>query len=240
MHTSNFLFSKCTGDFITIQDADDFSAPNRLEVLLNAFDQEPELGMVGSFFEAVSADRTPLFCGFLPLKDHEIKAIMQKEVIPMLYASIMIRREVFDRVGLFRVFFNRKGYADFDWMARCSEVTRIANIPTILYYYRKHHTSFNFNFHEKIKKDIILKNMEVLIIEAHKRRQNNKVDFFENGNKFQMKKFLSFWYLSRSESDFWNGKYRDSKNKIQISLKLNLLNLKAIRTFIFIYRHSKN
>jgi glycosyltransferase involved in cell wall biosynthesis len=238
LHTSNFLFSKCTGDFITIQDADDFSAPNRLEVLLNAFDQEPELGLVGSFFEAVNADRIPLFCGFLPTDDQEIKAIMQKEVVPMLYASIMIRREVIDKVGLFRDFFNRKGYADFDLMSRCAEISPVKNIPKILYFYRKHETSFNTYFHKYSKKDLLLKHMDVLLLQAHRLRLNNKKDFFEMNDLTAMKKVLSDWYLKAAESFFWENKISLSKEKIKVSLKLNPFNWKSYRTLLFIYRKS--
>lgn len=240
LYTTNLLFLKCKGDFITIQDADDYSDLNRLEILLNTFLKKPVLGMVGSYFEAVSNNKESLFCGRLPKEDLEIKKIMKKEVIPMLYASIMVRREVFHSVGLFRVFFNRKGYADFDFMARCAEITCVENVPKVLYYYRKHDESFNFSFLSKTEGDIILKNMDFLIIEAHRRRLNHLTDFFDGkGNISSIKRILSFRYLKQAEYDYWKGDYVNSITKIKISLKLNLLNLKALRTFFYIYRKSK-
>ena len=67
LKTTNFLLQQCKGDFITIQDGDDYSVSNRFEIILNAFEKHPAIGMIGSNYMAVTFDDEPLFCGNLPL-----------------------------------------------------------------------------------------------------------------------------------------------------------------------------
>lgn len=237
LFSTNRLFQECTGHYITIQDADDYSSQNRMECLLNMFKEYPELGMVGSNFEIVDEIKNSVSCGFLPLKNEEIKQIMQKELIPMLYASVMVKREVFKKVDFFPAFFNRIGYADLDWLSRCAEHCKVANTRSILYYYRKHSNSFNFH-HQHKKKDFLLENMDVLIVEAHRRRISGKSDYFASSDKKAMMIYLSDYYLKRAECAFWDNNFLESRRYIRIALKSNLRNKKAYRTLFFIVRKS--
>src|ERR1700752_3454291 len=48
LQASNKLFKECEGDFITFQDADDYSAPNRLELLISFLEKNSSYSCVGS------------------------------------------------------------------------------------------------------------------------------------------------------------------------------------------------
>ena len=48
LKTCNKLFSKASGDYITFQDADDVSVENRLEIQINEFLKDTELGLCTS------------------------------------------------------------------------------------------------------------------------------------------------------------------------------------------------
>jgi len=232
LKTTNFLFEQCKGDFITIQDSDDYSVINRLEILLNAFDSDDALDMVGTNYLAVSENKTPLFSGFLPQKDHQIKAVSEKEVVPMLYASIMIRANLLKKVGGFRLFFNRLGYADFDWMARCMESSKsIMNISDVLYIYRKHTHSFT----AIKKKNSLLVMFHPLIVEMHKRRELGQKDYFETNNLVQIKRMVSQLYLAKAKSNFWDRK-EIVFSYLWKSIIFNPRNVDSYRTLLYMIR----
>lgn len=230
LKTTNFLLKQCKGEFITIQDGDDYSKGNRFELLLNAFFLNPEIGMVGSNYMAVSFDKKPLFCGVLPLHSFEIEQEMNKHVIPLLYASLMVRKGLVDQVGDFSPFFNRKGYADFDWMARISEKTKVLNLKEVLYIYRKHYASFTSRnkvpfsevFHE-------------LIVQMHHRRKEGKEDYFRTNNQLGIRKMISNIYLRKVEQCFWNNKL-NINGLVYNSFKAYPLNLKLYKTLFYILR----
>jgi len=231
LKTTNFLFSKCKGDFITIQDADDYSHLNRFEFLLNAFKEDPSLGMVGSNYSAISFNGEELFCGNLPLANDEISAISNKEVIPMLYASVMVKKSVFDAVKPFPVFFNRKGYADFDWMSRIQEKTKVKNLKVVLYVYRKHPFSFTSKKSNVKFKDTY----HELIVQMHSRRLASQEDCFESNNLVQIRKMISNIYLRRAIQKYW-----DKKEEANVLFYKSFLafpfNYKMIKTFLYTLR----
>ncbi len=232
LKTTNFLFSKCNGDFITIQDADDYSDINRLKLLLNAFEKDSELGMVGSNYLAISFDGKEMFSGNLPLLNDEITSISNKEVIPMLYASVMVKKEVFESVKTFPIFFDRKGYADFDWMSRIQEVTKVKNIKNVLYIYRRHPFSFT-------SKNSTLKFKETyhqLIVEMHLRRLIGQEDFFETNNKIQIRKMISNIYLRRAIQSYWDK--LEGRNELFFKSFLAFpFNIQMIKTFLYTLRN---
>ena len=121
LKTTNRLLAECKGEYIAIQDADDISNKIRLETLHNEFLENKDLGIVGSYYYLIDANSSIFECGLLPKKNDKIKDIMLKEVPPLLYPSILVKKSFVDQVGKFRDFFNRKGYADFDWMSRIIE-----------------------------------------------------------------------------------------------------------------------
>ena len=231
LKTTNFLFSKCKGDFITIQDADDYSTPIRFELLLSAFKADKGLGMVGSNYLAISFDRRELFSGNLPQSHYEITNIAQKEVIPMLYASVMVKKAVFDAVKPFPVFFNRKGYADFDWMSRIQEKTKVKNIKDVLYVYRRH----PFSFTSKTSTLKFKETYHELILAMHLRRLASQEDFFATNNVLQIRKMISNIYLRRAIQMYW-----DKKEGVNALFYKSFLafpfNFQLIKTFLYTLR----
>ena len=231
LKTTNFLFSKCKGEFITIQDADDYSQLNRFELLLKAFNEDKELGMVGSNYLAISFDGEGLFSGNLPLTNEETTSVLKKEVIPMLYASVMVKKAVFDTVKPFPVFFNRKGYADFDWMARIQEKTRVKNLKEILYVYRRHPFSFTSKKSNVKFKDTY----HELIVQMHLRRLASQEDYFESNNIFQIRKMISNIYLRRAIQKYWDK--TEGVNELFFKSFISFpLNIQMIKTFIYTLR----
>lgn len=236
LKTTNFLFEKCKGKYVTIQDADDYSVFNRFEVLLALFQINPYLGMAGSNYEVVDSNNRPLYCGLLPLKNNEIKVKMNSEVIPILYASIMIKREVLLQIENFPLFFNRKGFADLDWMARVSEITDIENSKEILYFYRSHNNSFTSSNFES---SIIWRNIHYLIVFAHKNRISNKEDFFKTKNIKLIKMILSELYIKKGENFYWQNNIKMAFMMLFFSFRCCFKNVKVYKTFFYILKNIK-
>jgi glycosyltransferase involved in cell wall biosynthesis len=234
LNTTNFLFSKCKGDFIALQDADDFSEINRLELLVNQFNLNDKLGIVGSYYNLVDNDSSIFQCGLIPTTNFLIQKEMEIEVAPFLYPSVMVKKQVFDKIGGFRMFFNRKGYADFDWMARICEVSEGLNINLPLYNYRKHSDSFT-TIALKKEKTIIEEYMHYLILQAHKDRLIGKKDFFELNDESKMLKRIALKQCEDAKIYYWD------KNKINFPLFFKAIsndpfNFKIYKDLFYIVR----
>lgn len=231
--TTNFLFSKCIGEFITIQDADDWSALNRLEIQINHFLKNPKIGMLGTNYMLVNENKSPIYCGFPPLSNEEIKLVMQKEVIPTLYATVMLRSEIVKKAGDFRLFFNRRGYADFDWLARCAEHCIVENLKEVLYFYRKHNNSFTHNYPNDLFKPF----MPELIVRAHKYRLNGGKDYFIKPDIKAIKNEIAAINLKMAKSNFWNGDKKQALSLLKKAFLFNPFNFEVIKDYIYILRH---
>src|SRR5690554_3889033 len=138
LHTTNFLFSQCRGEYIGIQDADDVCDEKKLELQIAEFEKDDEVGIVGTGYMKTDEHLQGISCGLLPATNTEIQKVMEKEVPPLLYASVLVKKQVVEQVGYFRPIFNRKGFADLDWLYRICEITKAKNLREVLYFYRKH------------------------------------------------------------------------------------------------------
>jgi glycosyltransferase involved in cell wall biosynthesis len=236
LKTTNFIFSNCNGKYISLQDADDVSDPKRFEVLLTLFEKNIKLGIVGSYYNVIDSKNNLLQSCRLPLENKAIQEEMKKEVIPILYPSIMVKKEIANKAGFFQPFFNRKGYADFDWMARCAEVSEAENSAEILYSYRKHESSFTHK--ANYKKDLIYESMHLLLVSAHLTRIKGKKDFFETNDEKAMRNVICDYYIRRAENYYWEGDLRNALSKLWVAMKANVFEFKIYRTSFFILRKS--
>jgi hypothetical protein len=146
----------------------------------------------------------------------------------------MVKKQVFDKIGGFRIFFNRKGYADFDWMARICEVSEGLNINLPLYNYRKHSDSFT-TIALKKEKTNIEEYMHYLILHAHKDRLIGKKDFFELNDESKMRKRIASKQCEDAKIYYWD------KNKINFPLFFKAIsndpfNFKIYKDLFYIVR----
>lgn len=218
LKATNLLLSKVRGEFIAIQDADDFSDVNRLEQQVQAFEKEPKLVLVGTQYVKINDSGSTLFCGFLPNTELEIRAELNTRLIPILYASAMIKASVAKKAGPFRSFFNRQGYADMDWLARCSLHGEAKNLKLTGYFYREHPFSFS---NSAQKKFFWSPYMYELLIEAHRQRVSGQTDFFEGPNLSEIRHFLSLLLLKRGINEL-QKKRRRFRGVINIALALKM------------------
>jgi Glycosyltransferases involved in cell wall biogenesis len=140
LRTINKLFSLCVGDFITFQDADDWSDESRIEMQLNCFHEAPRISACGTqsvkFMDCNKIIEKSKF--FLTHAD--IYKAMPKD-FSFQCSSVMIKREVYECIGGFPEFFDKKGGADWYWVSLIINRFEFVNLSQCLYYYRYNQNS---------------------------------------------------------------------------------------------------
>ncbi|NHN38096.1 glycosyltransferase family 2 protein [Pseudomaricurvus alcaniphilus] len=143
LKTCNKLFSSAQGQFITFQDADDWSAPLRLETQLQHLQKNEDILFCGTFCAKVFNPKLEAEYTY-PVTDKDIRRQLARGRTSLFCgASIMFRRKLLEQVGGYRELFDRIGAEDIDWYLRALDVGKACNIPATLYYYRQHQGSIS-------------------------------------------------------------------------------------------------
>jgi len=174
LRTWNKLLLVSSGELLTWQDADDVSHPRRIEVLVAALDEDPELMLCGSNYRRSYARWEITSESNFPLTDALIREAIKARRVPFLGASKMIRREVLNRVPNFREFFDGLGWEDFDFILRVAEVFKVGNLPEVLYDWR--YVAGSASRSIAPKKAMKLYIDEIGFFLADQRRDNNGLD----------------------------------------------------------------
>jgi glycosyltransferase involved in cell wall biosynthesis len=154
----NFGCNLAKGKYIAVMDADDLSNFRRFEIQLSFMEQNPDIGIVGSWAYHINerGDITgsihspidPLVIGW---------HLFFKNCI--MHSSILIRTDILKMLNFYSLGTN--GFPeDYDLWTRAFFVTKIAIIPKPLDKYRKHMTNNSINVKFEIEKfDNTIKNI---------------------------------------------------------------------------------
>lgn len=133
-------FAASRGDFIAFQDSDDLMTPDKLEVQAGILIDKPEVGCVLAEQELLVEPGTEMPFW---VEGSKVQAVMpprppELEDEPLVHPmSMVVRREVFERVGGFDE--SMRSAEDFDWMLRASEEgVDIARLSAVLLRRRIH------------------------------------------------------------------------------------------------------
>lgn len=144
LKTCNKLFSKATGHYITFQDADDVSVPNRLEIQLNEFSKDKELALCTSNYRLVNK-KGKLIAVRKWVIDYK-KFIKDINYNPLFCgATIMVKKPVVDEVGYYHTFFDRLGAEDYEWLLRIVTKHKAIHLEKELYIYTIHNSAVRVN-----------------------------------------------------------------------------------------------
>jgi glycosyltransferase involved in cell wall biosynthesis len=212
LETFNKLIALTKGDYITFQDADDYSAPKRLELLIEEFEKDKIIGICGSNFIRIDEKERQMEISDLPLTHNEILDIMP-EKYGFIGSALMIKREVYEQIGGYHNFFNRMGQEDHYWAYLAMSKFKAINIPDHLYFYRFNPSSVSGNLSNNPDKLNSQKIIETLI----NQRKRTGTDFLEQGKDVELRKMLdimnqpfyddpSYFYYFVAKRRFYEGK----------------------------------
>jgi len=129
----NRCLQAAQGVWIARQDADDWSAPERLERQLEFLESHPERGLCGTAAWTHRQDGRPLWPILMPLSHTDILAAFPSRN-PFVHGSAVFRAETARALGGYREEFTCSQDYDFFW--RMAECVQTANLPAALYHYR--------------------------------------------------------------------------------------------------------
>ncbi len=143
MGASQMGLEQARAPLIARMDSDDLSLPKRFERQIDFMKRHPEVGMVGcSYFRFKGdPDHKRLNIRLPSMARVSSESFSYKTVyLKLCFASTIYRRELALATGGYRTFF-KQGTEDRDFALRMQERSKIANLPDILYGYRKNPSS---------------------------------------------------------------------------------------------------
>lgn len=127
----------CNADFVARMDADDISAPERLEAQVNFLDNNPSVGLVGSQVAWMGAARHGRSLQ-LPVDNDSIVSALNRGQHALCHSSLLMRTEHLRSIGGYW----ESGIAeDWDMYLRMAEVTQLANVDRLIHFIRVHDES---------------------------------------------------------------------------------------------------
>jgi glycosyltransferase involved in cell wall biosynthesis len=183
--TTNLLLKQAKGDFITIQDADDWSELKRIEIQLNAFRNDVNLHLCGTNNYDTYEDGTVFGKSNYLLDYPDIKNEIPKS-FPVCCATMFFKRELLETIGYYPAFFSEHNIstADYYWYSKIVEKYQVINLPDSLYYYRHVKGSFSNTIQVSNSMQYYALDLIKRIIEI---RRDSGVDILdENSNELAM------------------------------------------------------
>lgn len=125
-------------ELIARMDSDDYSVPTRCEKQLKVFEDNPEIGMVGSFeAEFINKIENVVSIHKVPEKSEEIKKFMKRRCA-VLHPTVIFKKSEVLRAGNYQEKSIYAVYEDYDLFARMvfDANVKCYNIQSPLYYIR--------------------------------------------------------------------------------------------------------
>jgi glycosyltransferase involved in cell wall biosynthesis len=198
LYTCNNLFAEAKGEFITFQDADDWSALNRIELQVEEFNKNQKLGACGTRALGIGQDGSVKCKYNCAITDEELRLKAENGEIDFILATVMIKRAVYEKVGGYREFFSRKSGEHVDWMYLIMESFNVKNVDEYLYYYRYNPASVSHTFNADPTKFVI----HHIAYELYKQRRTSGRDYLMDGDDESMnllyRKMLQPYQIDRS------------------------------------------
>lgn len=163
-HSINMAIEQTRAPLVARMDSDDTSLPERLALQYQFMLDHPECVAVGTWLEKTDPFGSP--CGMqTPTTDHDEidRLLLEGNASGIINGTTMVRRHIWLQIGGIDTSY---GFAeDVDLFLRLAERGRLANIPKVLYRYRRHLGSTCYN-----QFDSMLDNIEKVLRTTWQRR----------------------------------------------------------------------
>ncbi len=132
---------KCKYPLVARMDSDDISLPNRFELQLKEFENNPNLTIVGGYiqeFDSQTNEKTSI--RKVPLENAQIKKYI-KTRSPFNHPSVMFKKEDVLNAGNYQTFYQMEDY--YLWARLVKANYQMKNIPEILLNFRTDKNMFS-------------------------------------------------------------------------------------------------
>jgi len=195
--TRNSLLSKAKGDYLVIQDADDWSEKNRIKLLVEEFNKDDNLDACGTACYRIS--NTGLISA-LSRPDSFYLEMDDCMNLPFMPATLMLRKSVYNQLGGYNDYFSGLYAEDLYWVMRMVEKHKVLYLNVPLYYYRFNSQSITNTVGRKDKLVVI-----DLIQQLIDQRKQLGTDWIEQNDRESIAKFVT----DRFKDKVWlSEKYR--------------------------------
>lgn len=121
------------GEYIARQDADDISAPTRLERQLTYMQERRKVIMCGTWAWFIDEQNKPRFSYEPPDNDQSLRKLLERGSNPFVHGSVMFRRAIYEAEGIgYRFLGNSQ---DFDLWLRLAELGSLGMVQSVEYLY---------------------------------------------------------------------------------------------------------
>jgi glycosyltransferase involved in cell wall biosynthesis len=141
------------GKYILRMDADDISVPNRIEKQVAFMEQNPEIGLCGTWFNTFDEQGEKGRCTYA--EDHDKICFKHLYQIHLSHGTSIIRKSTLMEFE-FRFDKNFAHAEDYDLFTRMSLKTKLANLPYVGYHVRHHENEVSVIFND-IQRENVLK-----------------------------------------------------------------------------------
>jgi len=161
--TRNLLIENARGEYVMMQDADDFSDPERVERQLAFLKTNPDYVGCCTQFRKVIGDKIVYESNY-PTTWQEVKKVIPNS-FPWICAGLMIKKEILLKYGAYNRFFSKTGFEDHYLISSIVLNEKLTNIPEALYNYRYNPNSITKSFRYPNLQKVIINKVGVKLIE---------------------------------------------------------------------------
>lgn len=136
--TFNTGIDHCSEKYIARMDADDVALPNRFQIQFDFMENNPEVGVCGSFVETFGAKKRILT---VPVTDQEIRDNIIDRC-PFIHPTVFIRNTIFSSP---EIRYKDESAEDYGLWVNLLNKTKFHNIDKVLLKYRISKLQFSYN-----------------------------------------------------------------------------------------------
>lgn len=132
----NISILSTTSTYYARMDADDIAHPMRLEKQINYLEEHPEIEILGTWIKEFEHDPNALSCMIrkLPTELNDIATLFHYRN-PLAHPTVVFRRSVFAKIGLYDITFGTEGDLEL-WGRALNAGIGITNLAEPLLFYR--------------------------------------------------------------------------------------------------------
>lgn len=134
-HALNAGLAACEAPLIARLDADDYMAPERLQIQTCVLNKQSDLSVIGSNYYLVNACSQVVGSKSVPTSARGVHRMLRWKT-PIGHPTVMYRKDAIEGVGGYNN--NAVGAEDYELWLRLASVSEIGTVPEFLTYYRVH------------------------------------------------------------------------------------------------------